>query len=228
MNGGELQQFTVSPDEHRHVNLAPDGRRFVFMRSEDISRIAVFDDQEPLGKLRLYELPPPSAGPRLPSCAEELARHQTLLGLPGSLAAAAFLTESLERAVYQRTGFNGLMLPVLEDAVLAHRAAERTFSLNELLLYSAVCGTGLDTIPLTGDASPAQLAAVLLDLAALALRLDKPLTARLMPIPGKAAGDSTGFDFAFFANSRVMPLTAQPLGGLWQSQPTFSLNPRRK
>lgn len=149
-------------------------------------------------------------------------------GLPGSLAASAFLTECLERAVYQRTGFNGLMLPVLEDAVLAQRAAQGTFSLNELLLYSAVCGTGLDTIPLPGDSSPAQLEGVLLDLAALALRLDKPLTARLMPIPGKAAGDPTGFDFPYFANSRVMHLPALPLGGLWQSQSVLSLNSRRK
>ena len=149
-------------------------------------------------------------------------------GLHGSLAASAFLTECLDRAVYQRTGFNGLMLPVLEDAVLARRAAEGAFSLNELLLYSAVCGTGLDTIPLPGDTSPGQLAAVLLDLAALALRLDKPLTARLMPIPGKAAGDPTGFDFPYFANSRIMTLRAQPLGRLWQSQSVLSLNSRRK
>ena len=33
--------------------------------------------------------------------------------------------------------------------------------------------------------------ALLLDVAALALRLNKPLTARLMPIPGKKAGRNT-------------------------------------
>lgn len=43
VNGGDFQQLTVSPDEDRHVSLAPDGRRFVFMRSEDISRIALLD-----------------------------------------------------------------------------------------------------------------------------------------------------------------------------------------
>lgn len=139
-------------------------------------------------------------------------------GAAGSLSAAAFLTSSLDGVPYLRAGFNGLMLPVLEDAVLAQRAAEGRLSLNDLLLYSAVCGTGLDTIPLPGDTPAAALAAVLTDLAALALRLNKPLTARLMPVPGKQAGDPTGFDFDFFANSKVLGLTADGLGKLWSSQ----------
>jgi uncharacterized protein (UPF0210 family) len=100
------------------------------------------------------------------------------------------------------------LLPVLEDATLSRRAADGSLTVKDLLLYSAVCGTGLDTIPLPGDTTPAQLTPLLLDLSALALRLGKPLTARLMPIPNKKAGDTTGFDFAFFANSRVMALEA--------------------
>jgi uncharacterized protein (UPF0210 family) len=120
------------------------------------------------------------------------------------------------------------MLPVLEDAVLAKRAADGSLTVTDLLLYSAVCGTGLDTIPLPGDVSEEQLAAVLLDLAALAQRLGKPLTARLMPVPGKQAGDPTGFDFAFFANSRVMPIRAQPLKGLFSGDETFDLKARKE
>ena len=133
------------------------------------------------------------------------------VGLHGSLAAAAILTETIERARFPRTGFSGLMLPVLEDAVLAGRAAGGTLTIKDLLLYSAVCGTGLDTVPLPGDTSADQIAALLLDLSALALRLDKPLTARLMPIPGKVAGDPANFNFDYFANSRVMGLEAEPL-----------------
>ncbi len=145
------------------------------------------------------------------------------IGLHGSLAAAAFLTDTLDQASFQRAGFNGLFMPVLEDATLAARAAEGTLSVKDLLLYSTVCGTGLDTVPLPGDTSPEQLYAVLLDLAALAHRLDKPLTARLMPLPGKSAGDPTDFDFAYFANSRVMKLEAQPLGNLLTKRGNISL-----
>ncbi|MCB2209494.1 DUF711 family protein [bacterium] len=150
------------------------------------------------------------------------------VGLSGSLAAATFLTDTLDRAVYTRTGFNGLMLPVLEDATLAQRAEEGLLSVTDLLLYSAVCGTGLDTIPLPGDTSVQQLEAILLDLAALALRLDKPLTARLMPIPGLSAGDVTGFDFEYFANSRVLEANAQPLTGLMAGDETIPISPRKK
>ena len=115
------------------------------------------------------------------------------IGKHGSLAAIALLAEALDRAEYQKVGFNGIMLPVLEDTALAASAAGGVLTVNDLLLYSAVCGTGLDTVPLPGSTTKAELYAVLLDLAWLAQRLDKPLTARLMPIPGKAAGQAQAY-----------------------------------
>jgi uncharacterized protein (UPF0210 family) len=135
-------------------------------------------------------------------------------GAAGTLFAASFLTDCLRRATYPRCGFNGLMLPVLEDAVLAARSREGLFTVDDLLLYSAVCGTGLDTVPLPGDVGEEELVGILLDVAALALRLDKPLTARLMPIPGARAGELTGFDFEYFANGRVLEVKGQGSRGL--------------
>ena len=148
------------------------------------------------------------------------------IGLHGSLAAAAILTESIERADYRRAGFSGLMMPVLEDATLAKRAAEGNLTVKDILLYSAVCGTGLDTVPLPGDTSAEQIIPLLLDLCALALRLDKPLTARLMPVPGKSAGDPTAFDFGFFANSKVMALQSEALSGPLGAPQAFELRKR--
>ena len=150
------------------------------------------------------------------------------LGLPfvggqGMLAASAFLTDAIDRAEFKRTGFCGLMLPVLEDTVLAARAAEGRLGVTELLMASAVCGTGLDTIPLPGNVSVDALTAILADVAALALRLDKPLTARLMPLPGKQAGDATEFAFEYFAPSRVMNTLTEPLSGLLAGDETISL-----
>jgi hypothetical protein len=49
-----------------------------------------------------------------------------------------------------------------------------------------------------------ELAGILLDVATLSLVCEKPLTARLMPIPGKKAGEMTDFDFAYFANAQIM------------------------
>ncbi|MEJ2448855.1 MAG: DUF711 family protein [Anaerolineales bacterium] len=137
------------------------------------------------------------------------------LGLHGSLAGTAFLADCIDRANFPHTGFSGLMLPVMEDTILAERAAGGSLSVKDLLLYSAVCGTGLDTVPLPGDCTPEEISSLLTDLAVLSLRLDKPLTARLMPIPGKKAGEPTDFDFPFFANSRILPLESTELGGLF-------------
>ena len=148
------------------------------------------------------------------------------IGLHGSLAAAAILTEAVDRADFPHTGFSGFMQPVLEDSVLAKRAAEGTLTVKDALLYSAVCGTGLDTIPLAGDTTAEQLVPLLLDLSALALRLDKPLTARLMPIPGRKAGDETNFDFPFFAQSRVMKLDSEKLIHPFDSKTVFGLKKR--
>ncbi len=128
------------------------------------------------------------------------------LGAAGTLAAAATLTSAIDQATFPRAGFCGLMLPVLEDSVLAQRAAEGRFSVGDLLQWSAVCGTGLDTVPLPGAASAEALARLLFDVAALSVRLHKPLTARLMPLPGKVAGDPVHFDFAYFADGGVLAL----------------------
>ncbi len=157
--------------------------------------------------------PFPDPGRSIGTALEELGVPR--LGQHGSLAAAAFLADSIDRADFPRTGFSGLMLPVLEDASLAERAAQGILTIKDLLLYSAVCGTGLDTVPLPGDSRSEEIAALLLDLAALSLRLDKPLTARLMPIPGKKAGDPTEFNFAYFANSKVLSLESEGLSGLF-------------
>jgi hypothetical protein len=80
-------------------------------------------------------------------------------------------------------------------------------------MVSAVCGTGLDTVPLPGDISPEQIEPLLMDIASLSLRLNKPLTARLMPVPGLKAGSMTTYDFEFFKNGKVMDYPAGKIGG---------------
>ena len=126
------------------------------------------------------------------------------VGEAGTLSAAALITRALRRAGGRRTGFSGLMLPVLEDSVLARRADEGLLSWEQLLLYSAVCGTGLDTVPLPGDVTAEQLAGIVLDLSALSVALAKPLTCRLLPVPGLKPGQRTSFDFPFFANAAAL------------------------
>jgi len=133
---------------------------------------------------------------------------QAKFGAMGTLSAAAVITEAVHSISVKRVGFSGLMLPVLEDPVLAERWSEGTVDLDSLLAYSAVCGTGLDTIPLPGDISQQQLEKIIGDMASLAFKWRKPLTARLIPAPGKKAGDRTDFNFGVpgFPNTTLQVL----------------------
>ncbi len=127
-------------------------------------------------------------------------------GSPSTLAACATVTDVLKSLSVRTCGYSGLMLPVLEDRVLAARAAEGRYGVTELLLYSSVCGTGLDVVPLPGDTPTDTLAAIITDVAALATKYQKPLSARLFPVAGKAAGDMVRFDSPWLMDSRVLGL----------------------
>ncbi len=145
------------------------------------------------------------------------------VGGHGTLALAAWLTAILRRArLPRRTGFNGLMLPVLEDPALARAAARGDLDTRMLLVSSAVCGVGLDTVPLPGDVTEAQLAALLWDVAALAVRLQKPLAVRVMPIPGHGPGDRVRWDKEFFVDTPVLPLPGEGLPG-WDESTVLDL-----
>ena len=127
-------------------------------------------------------------------------------GVSGTLAACALVTSAVQSVPVRQVGYSGLMLPVLEDARLAERWSEGMISLDTLLTCSAVCATGLDTIPLPGDVSREQLERIYLDVAALAVRWRKPLAARLMPVAGKVPGEMTEFSDPFLTNARLQGL----------------------
>jgi uncharacterized protein len=92
------------------------------------------------------------------------------------------------------------------DKRLAQRWAEGAYNTDSLLAYSAVCGTGLDTIPLHGDISEAQLTRIFGDVASLAWKWHKPLSARLRPVLGKKDGGQTEFSDPYLFNTTVHAL----------------------
>jgi uncharacterized protein len=128
------------------------------------------------------------------------------VGSSGTLTAAAIITRALKGIPVKQAGYSGLMLPVLEDTVLAQRWSEGRLSMDSLLAYSAVCGTGLDTIPMPGDVTPQQLERILGDVASLSVKWHKPLAARLQPVTGKKPGEMTEFDDPFLVNAKIQPL----------------------
>jgi len=128
------------------------------------------------------------------------------VGSSGTLTAAATVTAAIKDIKVKQTGYNGLMLPILEDSRLSERWSEGHISIDSLLSYSAVCGTGLDTVPLPGDVSQERLDLIIGDMATLAVKWHKPLSARLLPVAGKGPGETTEFDDPFLVNAILQPL----------------------
>ena len=133
---------------------------------------------------------------------------ETLTGVPfgnaSTLSACAAITDVLKNLAVKTCGYSGLMLPVMEDPVLARRAAEGRYTLAQLLSYSSVCGTGLDVVPIPGDTPADTVTAILADVASLANKYQKPLSARLFPVPGKQVGETVSFDNPYLTDSVVM------------------------
>ncbi len=141
-------------------------------------------------------------------------------GAPGSLIGVAMIKNAIPKRE-KVIGFSGFMPSVLEDYTIATSLSENNFNLDTLLLYATICGTGLDCVPLPGNITERELFYILLDLCTISLRLNKPLTARLMPIPNRNAGDPVEFDFEYFASSKVMNirrLTKQNENDLFSSK----------
>jgi len=127
-------------------------------------------------------------------------------GSSGTMTAAGVITKAVQSLPVKRIGFSGLMLPVMEDSLLAQRWSEGTYDMDGLLAYSAVCATGLDTIPMAGDVTSRQIERILGDVATLAVKWHKPLTARLLPVKGKKAAERTEFDDPFLVNTTIREL----------------------
>ena len=133
-----------------------------------------------------------------------------LMGLPyfgaaGSVEVSALLTKvfkSIQRVPL--VGFSGLMLAVTEDLGLAEGTQKQYFDIRALLTYSAVCGIGLDTVPVAGNAKAETIAAIMRDTGTMAFRLNKPLTVRLFPIPNKVAGEISEFESDDLCNCRLL------------------------
>ena len=124
-------------------------------------------------------------------------------GSSGTMTAARVITTAVKAIPVKQVGYSGLMVPVMEDKLLAQRWAESAYNIDSLLAYSAVCGTGLDTIPLPGDIGVEQIARIFEDVASLATKWNKPLSARLQPLKGKKPGDPTDLDSQFLFNTTV-------------------------
>jgi uncharacterized protein (UPF0210 family) len=149
--------------------------------------------------------PAPMRDVSIGAAIESLTRKP--LGSSGTLTTVGLITSALKEIGVRKIGYSGLMLPVMEDSRIAERWNSGLVSMDTLLSYSAVCGTGLDTIPLPGDTSVDELTRIISDVATLSVKWNKPLSARLLPVAGKHAGETTEF-----TDPNLINVTVQPAG----------------
>lgn len=123
------------------------------------------------------------------------------IGGPGSTAALALLTDAIKKggtfASSSVGGMSGAFIPVAEDSALANAAARGTLSLEALEAMTAVCSVGLDMVALPGDLSAETLAAIAADELAIGVVNKKTTAVRLIPVPGKKAGEWAVFGGLF-------------------------------
>ncbi len=126
-------------------------------------------------------------------------------GASGTVEASSLLTKVFKSIKgVTLVGFSGLMLALTEDTGLARGTINSDYDIRSLLTYSAVCGIGLDTVPIPGDTSIDKISALMRDTGTMAFRLNKPLTIRLFPVPGLKAGDMTVFESDDLCNCAVL------------------------
>ncbi|MCC6580374.1 MAG: PFL family protein [Phycisphaeraceae bacterium] len=131
------------------------------------------------------------------------------IGGPGSTAAIAMLNDAVKKggafASSSVGGLSGAFIPVMEDHALAEAARDGSLTLAKLEAMTSVCSVGLDMVALPGDTDSDTLAAIIADEMAIGVVNNKTTACRLIPVPGKKAGESVSFG-GLFGESAIMPV----------------------
>lgn len=126
------------------------------------------------------------------------------VGAPGSTAILAMLNDAVKKggifASKAVGGLSGAFIPVMEDAVLADAVAKGALTIEKLEAMTCVCSVGLDMVPIPGDTDADTIAAIIADEMAVGMINSKTTAARLIPVPGKKAGELVSFGGLFGAS----------------------------
>ena len=126
------------------------------------------------------------------------------IGAPGSTAILAMLNDAVKKggifASKTVGGLSGAFIPVMEDAMLAEAVGDGSLCLEKLEAMTCVCSVGLDMVAIPGSVDADTIAAIIADEMALGVINAKTTAARLIPVPGKEAGEHVNFGGLFGAS----------------------------
>ncbi|MFZ2448086.1 MAG: PFL family protein [Syntrophobacteraceae bacterium] len=147
------------------------------------------------GVVDLSLAPTPNVGDSVGEIFQSLGLSH--IGVPGTTAALAMLNDAVKKggafASSYVGGLSGAFIPVSEDLNIAESARRGFLTLEKLEAMTSVCSVGLDMVALAGDTSAETLAAIIADEMAIGVINRKTTAARLIPVPGKKAGDKAFF-----------------------------------
>ncbi len=163
------------------------------------------------GIVDLSLAPTPNVGDSVGEIFESLGLRS--IGVPGSTAALAMLNDAVKKGgAFSSSyvgGLSGAFIPVSEDITISEAARKGYLSLEKLEAMTSVCSVGLDMVPLPGDTTAATLAAVIADEMAIGVINKKTTAARLIPVPGKKAGDKAYFG-GLLGQATIMDVRNEP------------------
>jgi len=147
------------------------------------------------GVVDLSLAPTPTPGDSVAQIIEAMGVERC--GAPGTTAALALLNDAVKKGGAMATsstgGLSGAFIPVSEDLAMAEAAAIGALSIEKLEAMTAVCSVGLDMVVIPGDTPVETIAGIIADQMAIAVINHKAAGVRLIPAPGKSAGDSVIF-----------------------------------
>jgi hypothetical protein len=151
--------------------------------------------QLPRGIVDISLAPTPAEGDSVANILEAMGLERC--GAPGTTAALALLNDAVKRGGAMATthvgGLSGAFIPVTEDAGMAAAVEVGAIDLGKLEAMSSVCSVGLDMVVVPGDTSPETLSGIIADEAAIGVVNNKTTAVRIIPAPGKKAGDRVEF-----------------------------------
>jgi hypothetical protein len=136
--------------------------------------------------------PTPAVGDSVAEILEVIGVART--GAPGTTAALALLTDAVKKGGAMASssvgGLSGAFIPVSEDAGMIRAVSEGALSLAKLEAMTAVCSVGLDMVAVPGDTSVETLSGIIADELAIGVVNHKTTAVRIIPVPGKKAGET--------------------------------------
>ncbi len=161
------------------------------------------------GILDLSLAPTPYVGDSVARILEELGLEAA--GAPGTTAALAMLTDMVKKGGVMAStnvgGLSGAFIPVSEDEGMIAAVKAGSINLEKLEAMTCVCSVGLDMIAIPGDTSAATISGIIADEMAIGMVNNKTTAVRIIPVPGKAAGDWAEFG-GLLGGAPILPVSS--------------------